>query len=95
MYLTRQRPTEIRLLRDSHIGPEAFPDYTHFVPTKTEDETAEEVHVRITSEIRAVIARARAMRKAKKVVDLRRREDPFVIQTRTGEGYTKNGLYEV
>lgn len=94
-YYTRQRPTEIRLLRDSHIGPEAFPDYIHFVPTKTEDETALDVHVRITPEIRAVIERARALRPRKKVVDLRRREDPFIIQTRTGDGYSKTGLYEV
>lgn len=95
MYLTRQRPTEIRLLRDSHIGPVDYPDYIHFVPTKTEDETAEEVHVRITPEIRAAIARAKALRPQRKVVDLERRRDPFVIQTRAGDGYSKNGLYEV
>lgn len=95
MYLTRQRPTEIRLLRDSHIGPAEYPDYIHFVPTKTEDETALDVHILMTPEIRAVIARAKALRPPKKVVELRRREDPFIIQTRTGDGYSKNGLYEV
>lgn len=94
-YLTRQRATEIRLLRDSHIGPEAFPDYIHFVPTKTEDETAQDVHVRITPEIRAAIERARALRPKKKVVELHRREDPFIIQTRDADGYSKTGLYEV
>lgn len=93
-----QRPTEIRLLRDSHIGPPDFPNYIHFVPTKTEDSTALDVHVLITPEIRGAIERARALRpkkKQEKVVDLRRRADPFIIQTRTGDGYTKNGLYEV
>lgn len=95
MYFTRQRPTEIRLLRDSHIGPEDYPDYIHFVPTKTEDETAEEVHVLITPALRAVVDRARALRPQPKVVQLERRRDPFIIQTRTGDGYSKNGLYEV
>jgi integrase len=95
LYLTRQRPTEIRLLRDSHIGPADCPDYIHFVPTKTEDETAEEVRIRITPEIRDVIARARALRRKPKVVELSRQRDPFIIQTRTGDGYSKNGFYEV
>lgn len=97
MYLTRQRPTEIRLLRDSHVGPVDYPDYIHFVPTKTEDETAEEVHIRITPEIRKVIDRARALRPKpkRKIVELERRRDPFVIQTREGGGYSKNGIYEV
>jgi hypothetical protein len=93
-YLTRQRPTEIRLLRDSHIGGRA--DYIHFVPTKTEDSRRPlEVDVLITPEIRAAIERARALRPQRKVVDLERRRDPFIIQTRTGDGYSKNGLYEV
>lgn len=91
MYFTAQRPTEIRLLRDSHIGSERI----RFTPTKTEDETALDVDVLITPEIRAVIDRARALRPKKKVVDLRRREDLFVIQTRTGDGYSKTGIYEV
>ncbi len=95
MFYTRQRPTEIRLLRDSHIGPNEFPDYIHFTPTKTEDETALDVHILITPKIRAVIKRARALRPAGKVIDLRRRADPFIIQTRTGDGYSKNGFYEV
>ncbi len=91
MYFSVQRPTEIRLLRDSHIGPERI----LFVPTKTEDETALEVDIVITPEIREVIERARALRPKKKVVELRRREDRFIIQTRTGDGYSKNGIYEV
>lgn len=95
MFLTLQRPTEIRLLRDSHVGPEAFPNYIHFVPTKTEDETAQDVHVLITPEIRGTIERARALRPKKKVVELRHRDDPFIIQTRTGDGFSKGGIYEV
>jgi integrase len=91
MYYTRQRPTEIRLLRDSHIGT----DRIRFTPTKTEDETALDVDILITPEIRDAIDRARALRAKKKVVELHRREDPFIIQTRTGDGYSKTGLYEV
>lgn len=94
-YLSRQRPTEIRLLRESHIGPADFPDYIHFVPTKTEDSSGEEVHVLITPEIRACLDRTRALRPKKKVELLDRHRDPFIIQTREGDGYTKTGLYEV
>lgn len=92
MFLTRQRPTEIRLLRDSHIGSERI----RFIPTKTEDETALDVDVLITPEIRAVLERARALRPKQKVVHLAdRRRDTFIIQTRTGDGYSKTGIYEV
>lgn len=92
LYYTRQRPTEIRLLRDSHIDPEGRPGYIHFLPTKTEDETGQDVYIRATPEIRAVLARARALRQPRKIVGLR--DDPFIIQTRTGDRYSKNGFYE-
>jgi integrase len=91
MFLTRQRPTEIRLLRESQIGPERI----HFRPTKTEESSGEEVDVLITPEIRAAIERARALRPKHKVEDLAKHRDPFLIQARDGDKYTKNGLYEV
>ena len=90
-YFTRQRPTEIRLLRESAIGE----DRIHFVPSKTEDSSGEEVDVLITPEIRAALERARSLRQKPKVEQLARRRDPFIIQTRDGDGYTKTGLYEV
>lgn len=90
-YLSRQRPTEIRLLRDSHVGPERI----RFVPTKTERSSAAEVDILITPEIRAVLERARALRPHKKVVQLERRRDAFIIQTRDGGGFSKSGFYEV
>jgi len=90
-YLTRQRPTEIRLLRESAIGAERI----HFAPTKTEDSSGEEVDVLITPEIRACLERARALRPSPKVVELERRRDPYIIQTRDGDSYSKTGLYEV
>lgn len=92
LFLTRQRPTEIRLLRESAIGD----THIHFVPTKTEDSSGEEVYILRTPEINAVLERARALRPPSgTVVPLQRRRDPFIIQTRDGDGYTKNGLYEV
>jgi integrase len=91
MYLTRQRPTEIRLLRESQIGP----DRIHFRPTKTEESSGEEVDVLITPEIQAAIERARSLKPKHKIEDLAKHRDPFVIQTRDGDKYTKNGLYEV
>lgn len=90
-YLTRQRPTEIRLLRESQIGQERI----RFVPTKTEDSSGEEVEVLITPEIAAALDRARALRPKRKVELLDRRRDPYIIQARDGEHYSKNGLYEV
>jgi integrase len=91
MYLTRQRPTEIRLLRESQIGPERI----HFRPTKTEESSGEEVDVLITPEIQAALERARALRPKRKIEDLAKHRDPFIIQARDGDKYTKNGIYEV
>lgn len=96
-YLSRQRPTEIRLLRESQIGPhpELGDEYIHFVPTKTEDSSGEEVWVLVTPEIRAALERARSLWPKPKVQQLDRRRDPFLIQTRAGDCYSKTGLYEV
>ena len=91
MYLTRQRPTEIRLLRESHIGPERI----RFEPTKTESTSNELVDILITPEIRAALERARSLRPKRKVEELAKHRDPYIIQARDGDKYTKNGLYEV
>jgi integrase len=94
-FLTCQRPTEIRELRESRIDPAYAKGYIHFVPSKTEASSGEEVFTKITPEIRACLARARALRPERKVAFLERARDPFIIQTRDGDGYSKNGLYEV
>lgn len=94
-YLTRQRPTEIRLLRESKINPDSAPGYIHFVPTKTEASSGEEVLVLITPEISACLDRARALRPAKKVTLLDRHRDPFIIQTQDGDGYSVHGIYHL
>jgi len=61
LYLTRQRPTEIRLLRESQISA----THIHFAPTKTEHTSGEEVDILITPQIRAALDRARALRPAR------------------------------
>lgn len=91
MYLTRQRPTEIRLLRESHIGPERI----HFDPTKTIESSGEVIDIIITPEIRAWLDRCRALRPRRKVEQLAKHRDPYIIQARDGDKYSKNGIYEV
>lgn len=91
LYLTRQRPTEIRLLRESHVGR----THIDFQPTKTRRSSGAEVEILITPEIRAALDRARALRPKSKIEPLERHRDPHLIQTRDGSHYTKTGLYEV
>lgn len=91
MYLTQQRPTEIRLLRESQISA----DRIHFAPSKTEESSGEVVDQLITPEIRACLERARSLRPKRKIEELAKRRDPYIIQARDGDKYTKNGIYEV
>ena len=93
MYFTRQRPTEIRLLRESNISSERI----KFKPGKTEGSTGEEVDILITPEIRACLDRARSLRpkESGNVTELAKHRDPFIIQQRDGSHYTKTGIYEV
>lgn len=58
-YLTCQRSTEIRLLRWDQIDRDA--GVIHFLPTKTEDSSGEAVDWPLTSEIEAVLSRAKAL----------------------------------
>lgn len=86
-YLTRQRPKDIRLLRESNIGPE----YIDFTPFKTIKSTGAEVRVRRTQDIDYWLDRARSLRPKLRVSPI----DPYIIQSRTGEAYSKNGFYEL
>lgn len=90
-FLTRQRPTEIRLLRESHIGP----THIRFEPGKTKHSSAEFVEILITPEIRSVIEQARALRPRGKITQLDKHRDPYIIQQHDGTCYSKNGLYEI
>lgn len=91
MYLTRQRPTEIRLLRESQIDSRRI----HFAPSKTHESSGEVIDIEITEEIQACLDRARSLRPKRKVEQLAKHRDPYIIQARDGDKYTKNGLYEV
>lgn len=91
-YLTRQRPTEIRLLRESAI----LETHIHFEPTKTEDSSGEEVDILITPAIRRALDRARSLRKKAKAgqpIELQRKRDPFIIQSEDGGHFTRSGLF--
>lgn len=91
LYLTAQRPTEIRLLRESAIGD----THIQFTPSKTEDSSGESVRILITPVMRGVLERARSLRKKTKVVELDRKRDPHIIQTVDGGKFTKSGLNSV
>lgn len=87
-FLIAQRPTEPRLMRESWISG----DWITIQPGKTLRTTGDEVRFRITPEIQAAIDRARAARPKRTVILLDRRRDPFILQTRDGTGFTKEGL---
>lgn len=91
-YLTAQRSTEIRLLRwkadPGAAGGSSWVDWDakviHFVPTKTEDSTAEAVDWPITPEIKAVLKRAQTLGKVK--------SSQFVIHSIEGQPYEANAV---
>lgn len=95
MYLTRQRSTEIRLLRESAIGPERV----SFVPSKTRSSSGEVVEVVLTPEIRDELTRARSIRDEERRRRERRakvvaidRGDELLFTARRGRPYTRWGL---
>ncbi len=91
-YLTAQRSTEIRLLRwkpdPAAAGGSSWVDsdagVIHFVPTKTEDSTAEAVDWPITPQIKAVLKRVQALGKVK--------SSQYVIHSIDGQPYAANAL---
>jgi len=85
LYLTRQRPTDIRLLRESQIKD----GHVHFRPSKTARSTGVSVSVPLTAEIEAAVKMAKS---AQKVRTLR---DGYVIASSKGQPYTKEGLYKM
>lgn len=91
-YLTAQRSTEIRLLRwapdaTAHGGA-SWVDWDakviHFVPTKTEDSTAEAVDWPITPEVKRVLKRAQSIGKVKSSL--------YVFHSLEGKPYEANAL---
>jgi hypothetical protein len=98
-YATRQRPTEIRLLRDSSILAERI----RFEPSKTLSSSAEYVEIARTPWINAALERLRELRdarlreriKARKVIPLDEQRDPFLLLSEDGTPFTKSGLNTV
>jgi integrase len=92
-YLTRQRPTETRLLRESAV----LVDRIRFVPSKTEASSGEQIETVRSPRIDKILARLRALRaertKTRKVVPLN--EDPYLLVSEDGEPFTKSGLNSV
>lgn len=82
-YLCWQRTTDIRLLERKQLDGNVI----HFAPSKTAGSTAATVDVRITSEMRRVLASAAE-------VTLRHgRGSVYVFHTSTGDAFTRSGIY--
>ena len=94
-YLTRQRPTEIRLLRESALRA----DRIRFEPTKTLRTSGDYVEIARSPWINAALERLRELRavrvKARKVIPLDEQRDPFLLLSEDGMPFTKTGLNSV
>lgn len=91
-YLTPQRSTELRLLRDSAV----LVDRIRFEPTKTANSSGEYVEIRRSPRINQLLARLRALRAerlaGRKVVPIDEQRDPYVLVTEDGTPFSKTGL---
>lgn len=87
LYLTQQRPTEIRRLRWSQVSGGLI----KFRPTKTERSSGVNVSVPITPELAAVLERAKQLGKIKPIA----RGDAFVLQSRGGGRFSVTGLHSM
>lgn len=79
LYLLYQRGTDVRLLKWSDVQGESL----SVTPTKTEASSGKSVEIQITPEIRAVLNRAKAIRKMTSI---------YVIATEHGQPYSANGI---
>lgn len=92
LYLSRQRPTEIRLLRESQVLPVRI----RFEPTKTVSSSAEYVEIARSPRIDKILERLRALRaerlKRRKIVPIEEQRDPYLLVSEDGQPFTKSGL---
>ena len=79
LYLTAQRPTDIRLLRWSQIHDAVI----EIKPTKTQKSSGKSVNIPVTDAIAAVLDRAKSLGTVKGM---------FVIHQRNGSPYAKTGI---
>jgi len=91
-FYTRQRPTEIRLLRESQI----LADRIRFDPTKTKNSSSEYVEVVRSPYIDRALEQLRALRaerlKRRKIVSIEESRDPHLLVSEDGTPFTKSGL---
>jgi hypothetical protein len=94
-YASRQRPTEIRLLRESALRA----NRVRFEPTKTLRTSGGYVEITRSPWINAMLERLRELRgerlKARKVIPLDEQRDPFLLVCEDGTPFTKSGLNTV
>lgn len=94
-YLTRQRPTEVRLLRESQI----LPDRIRFEPTKTVNSSGEHVEIARSKHINKILARLRELRAERlarrKVLSIAEQRDPYLLVSEDGTTFTTSGLNSV
>lgn len=86
-YLTTQRPTEIRLLRESQVKNGMI----EFKPTKTLRSSGASVLWPVSTEIEEALGRARALARVKALPG----GDAYVIQTAGGTAFSKTGLHSM
>lgn len=91
-FVTRQRPTEIRLLRESWIKS----DRIRFEPSKTEHSSAEYIELARSPRINELLDAMRTLRaknlRRRKVVSMKEQKDPYLLVSEDGKPYTKSGL---
>jgi integrase len=84
-YLCWARAIDVRMLKESQIDG----DWIRFKPTKTVKSSGKVVDIFITQQIRAVIDKAREIKRKYEVIS------PYLFPTQKGTPYTKSGLFSM
>jgi integrase len=84
-YLVWQRAIDIRMLLETQIGANTI----RFKPSKTAGTSGKVLDVEITPQIRAVIERAKAIKKKYRIIS------PYLFPTQKGGAYSKTGLHSM
>jgi site-specific recombinase XerD len=91
-YATRQRPHEIRVLREGAL----LADRIRFEPSKTEASSGEYVEVLRSARINRILERLRELRaqrlRARKVIPIGEQRNQHLFVNERGEPFTKSGL---
>jgi integrase len=93
-YLCWARAVDVRMLKETQIDG----DWIRFKPTKTKKTSGKIVDIFITPQIRAVLDRAREIKRGYKIKGKDTEHDlitPWLFPTRKGTPYTKTGLFSM